>query len=249
LRSCGGGHPRRIAEGNHTCAAHADGSVSCWGLGRHGQLGFEPVETCANNYACATVPTAVPGIADVVALAAGLRHTCALQEQGTVLCWGDGEAGQLGPDSDLGPAPVLVPVVGDIVQLVAGGSRTCVLVADGTAECWGYELGPSPVPVPGLASAVWISTAHQHGCAVLDDTSVVCWGDNTYGKLGDGTTESRPNAAAVLGVTNAIEVAVNGFSSCALLGNDEVWCWGYNGYGMLGNASNMDSHVPVKVAL
>jgi len=42
------------------------------------------------------VPTQVPGLKDVAAVAAGLHFAAALQEDGTIWCWGDNEFGQLG---------------------------------------------------------------------------------------------------------------------------------------------------------
>ena len=42
------------------------------------------------------VPTRVPGLTDVIAVAAGLHFAAALQSDGTIWCWGDNEFGQLG---------------------------------------------------------------------------------------------------------------------------------------------------------
>jgi hypothetical protein len=64
----------------HTCAAHSDGSVSCWGLNHFGQLGDgtlqdrdEPVEVC--------------GLEGVATVSTGDFNTCAVSD-GRVQCWG-----------------------------------------------------------------------------------------------------------------------------------------------------------------
>jgi len=64
------------------------------------------------------VPTKVPGLTDVVAVAAGLHFAAALQSDGTIWCWGDNEFGQLGdgttfdsayPVQILGAVEVTIP--------------------------------------------------------------------------------------------------------------------------------------------
>jgi len=42
------------------------------------------------------VLTQVPGLTDVIAVAAGLHFAAALKSDGTIWCWGDNEFGQLG---------------------------------------------------------------------------------------------------------------------------------------------------------
>lgn len=90
----------------HGCAV-ANGAVRCWGSNRAGQAG-EPsfdaecpgITEIASDY-CKTyaffAPIPVPGLADVVDLAAGGQHTCATDRQGGVRCWGDAAGLQLGP--------------------------------------------------------------------------------------------------------------------------------------------------------
>src|SRR5579863_8882115 len=87
-------HQVRLSAGsNHTCAVLDDGSVRCWGTNADGQLGDGTITT--------TPKTAVKasGLAYVVSVAAGARHTCALRADGFVWCWGADGAGQLGNGS------------------------------------------------------------------------------------------------------------------------------------------------------
>ncbi|MFO0601560.1 MAG: hypothetical protein U0324_00230 [Polyangiales bacterium] len=80
------------AGGWHTCAiARADGRVFCWGRNDAGQLG-DGTTTQRNT------PVEVVGLRGVTAIAAGLRHTCAMFG-GRVRCWGDNAVGQLGDGS------------------------------------------------------------------------------------------------------------------------------------------------------
>ena len=84
---------------NHTCAILNDHSLRCWGLNSLGQLG---VGTSSNEdcggIACMKSPTAVNLGTNrtAVAVTAGLHHTCALLDDGSVKCWGFNYFGQLG---------------------------------------------------------------------------------------------------------------------------------------------------------
>lgn len=94
----------RLAVGNaHACALRDDGSVTCWGQNFQGQLGSGSVGGSSFS------PVDVPGLSDVVELASGDRHTCALIEGGAVRCWGQGNLGQLG-NADNGTADSGTPL-------------------------------------------------------------------------------------------------------------------------------------------
>ena len=80
----------------------------------HGDIGF------------ASTPVAVDGLGDVVAIAAGEEHTCALLGIGTATRWGDGTA-----------TPAAVNGLHGAIGLAAGWYHNCAALADGTARCWG----------------------------------------------------------------------------------------------------------------
>jgi alpha-tubulin suppressor-like RCC1 family protein len=151
---------------NHTCAVTASGRLRCWGATDKDQLGNgEKCRKCSNGQTCllhedcpagdvcddelAYCPLAVealsvadgPALADVVAAAAGIAHTCALRGDGAVACWGDNENGQVGDGvlscgSHCG-IPVVVPGVSNATALAAGGRHTCIRTAGGDVRCWG----------------------------------------------------------------------------------------------------------------
>ena len=89
----------------------ADRGVNCWGFNNLGQAGDftgkDPV----------TTPSGVGGLAKVVQLTLGSSHSCALNEDGDVYCWGANNRGQLAlpsPDGSVDnashPDPVKVPL-------------------------------------------------------------------------------------------------------------------------------------------
>jgi alpha-tubulin suppressor-like RCC1 family protein len=117
--------------GYFTCALRANGTVSCWGDGTHGEAGDGTM--LQSSY----VPSTVAGIPDAVAIAVDRFHACALRAGGTVSCWGGSDPGQDDgglPDSAL---PVTISGVSGAVAIRAGGDSTYALRPDGSILAWG----------------------------------------------------------------------------------------------------------------
>ena len=190
-----------------TCALGSDGTVSCWGDNRTGQLGNGSL---TSTVAPASAPVSVTGITDAIAVRSGPRaeSTCALQFGGGVLCWGDNFAGQLG-----------------------NGGQTGMI--DGVAA---NSLVPVPV-IGLTDAAVNIAVGGLHACAVLASGSAACWGSNTWGMLGNGTTVDSSTAVAVVGLTNVQEIAAGGGTTCAVLSDGTATCWGLNTFFQLGDGN------------
>lgn len=132
-----------IATGyTHTCAITDTGGVRCWGAGTDGQLGN------GSNSATASTPVEVSGIGSTtdngaVNLCAGLAHACALIEDGTVRCWGQGSSGQLGnAGTTASNTPVNVAGISGVAgnRAVAVGcfeNHSCAVTDTGAVKCWG----------------------------------------------------------------------------------------------------------------
>jgi alpha-tubulin suppressor-like RCC1 family protein len=97
-----GGRNHMCAIGEETISGVPLGPLFCWGYNGQGQLGLELAAGDSTN-----VPERVfPG--DVRAVAAGDAHTCAIDPDGKLLCWGSNEFGAMGTTatSRLSPTPV-----------------------------------------------------------------------------------------------------------------------------------------------
>jgi alpha-tubulin suppressor-like RCC1 family protein len=255
---CGGGRVIQVSAGLHACALVKVGKVFCWGSNEFGETGSAPTTQSCSGNACLPTPSEVPVVKDVVEVRAGYYSTCARTQAGTVWCWGQNTAGQLGhasSQSDVTPQAVasLNAAAIDVGYLFA-----CAVDTSGALQCWGSDLYgtlggvvdggstfvPTSVPLSGLATGV--STGlDSHACALLTGGPVACWGENELGALGhDPATDPMcppsnvPCSAApvaVNGVTGATAVRAGSGVTCALVGDGGVSCWGDDGLGQFGN--------------
>lgn len=199
-----------VAGEEHTCALRAGGEVRCWGYNSAGQLGYGHTNTIGDDETPAQAGD-VPLPGPVASLAAGSSHTCAVLEDGRVVCWGANNAGQLGlghtdhigNDELVDAATGFVALPGAAVEVTAGFEHTCARLESGDVVCWGRQaegqLGtgePDDIgddetvaslgPIALGGAAIDIDTSYNHTCAVLEGGAVRCWGSNGSGQLGNG---------------------------------------------------------------
>lgn len=157
-----------------SCALLASGGLECWGRNSDGQLGQG--DTNDRGDAVAEMGDLLPPIdlgagKSAVLVAGGGSYACALLTGGSIKCWGDADAGQLG--------------LGDAVARGNGPDE----MGDNLPA---VSLGTGKVPVGLTASMV-------RTCAWFDDRSVKCWGKNGAGQLGLGDLEDRGNGPGEMG--------------------------------------------------
>ena len=211
-----GGVAVQVVTGSwHSCALLDDGTVRCWGWGGvESRLGYgNGDEVGAESTPASAGP--VPIGRQVVQLAAGADHTCALTVLGSVRCWGLNEDGWLGygPEwegeiigDDETPAEVGdVELGGVAVQLAAGEGHTCAVLEGGGVRCWGANVAgvlgypgvqavgiwdvPADAPLVDVGGPVTqLAAGGWFNCAVLAEGAIRCWGDNHRGQLGHGNT-------------------------------------------------------------
>lgn len=175
----------------------------------------------------------------VVDLAAGYAHACAVTTDGRVRCWGRNHEGGLGDGSHGRSAtPVLVRDVRGATAVVTGRMHSCALVEGGRVWCWGTDdsqqigdrgsSGPAqsiPAEVPGLRDVAQITSGWDHTCALTQRGQVFCWGVNRMGQLGDGSRRVRGRPVPVRGV-RATHIAAGHDTTCAATVEGAVACWG-----------------------
>ncbi len=235
----------RLAAGyNHTCALAKDLSMWCWGSDLDGELG-----NGARAEAVAT-PQRVVGLpAPPVAIAASGWHTCSLDQDGNLACWGrntSGECGVEGADRFLSPTPV-VSVGAGLGALALGTWHTCVaLPPSGDVRCFGRnsdgQLGTGgsgqfetrPQSVLNLSDVTFMAAGDDHTCAIRGNGETWCWGDGFLGELGDGLGQ-RHSTPGRAGIAGAVHLAGGIEHTCAVVGGGKVRCWGKGLQGQLGS--------------
>lgn len=245
------------AGGYHTCAITNNNIVWCWGNNERGQLGNEKIAFSQAK------PSVVSGLStDLITISAGGHHTCALEGDHTVKCWGFNGAGSLGNGTTVDHAkPVTtIGLNGDIVAISSGKYHSCALTNNGSAKCWGFNIAGgvgddsvvnrlSPVDVVGLNGDLKaISAGELHTCALHNNGNVKCWGSNSHGQLGDGTSITRTTPISVVNLEHEIvAISAGWLHTCALTREGLVKCWGANTHGQLGDGTNLDQRIPTYV--
>ena len=214
-----------IASGaGHVCVLLDDGSVVCWGYNGWGGVG-------TGSFTNMVVPTYVQSLSSgssrtATSIDAGYGHTCAITNAGP-LCWGKGDAGQLGDGQNQynRATPQTVGSFGtgvSAVNITAGWGHTCASLSNGNLSCWGSEelgaLGPttpSSTSIPGPqfnlstnGTVVKISTLNAHTCVLTSVNDSWCWGFNHAGQLGDGVSTDRSVPTLVAGYPGNRDLAL-----------------------------------------
>ena len=151
------------------------------------------------------VPTSTPPPPpETIAISAGEEHTCALRDNGDVVCWGSNEHGQTSAPG------------GPFVAISAGLWHTCGLrESDAAVVCWGNNID-GQASAPG-GRFIAISAGMWHTCGLREsDAVVVCWGSNEFGMRN-----------VIGGRFIAISAQSKGHI-CGLRENGAAVCWGWN---------------------
>jgi len=168
---------------SHTCAI-SSGDLYCWGKNDQSQIGSP-----AGNQS--PTPNKVTGLPQLVSVATRKGHTCTLDREGHINCFGSDSHGQRGDGSITNEA--------GFTQIAVGNTHSCA-IQGGQMLCWGSneygQLGQDSATcrssarmvVPGFEDGVTsIATGEDHTCAIKNG-ALWCWGRNDYGQLGLGKT-------------------------------------------------------------
>ncbi len=196
----------------HSCRIDAAGLVECWGFNGAGQLGRG--DTADSRQPVKVQKGSGGYLSDVVAVAAGGYHSCALNVGGRVYCWGDNDSGQLGFNGGSKSATAVQVPLENVVSITAGGFHSCAIDSNREVFCWGKndfgQLGngsdqksatPSRVQPPSAGmfrGRIAVSAGENHTCSVSFDGHAFCWGRNIFGQLGTQSSADSPLPSPVV---------------------------------------------------
>ncbi len=233
----------------HGCVVDRLGAVHCWGWSGDGALGNGDLAERA-----VAEPRAVPELI-ASAVGAGGAHTCAIDTEGALRCFGVGSQGQLGRAVSAPQPNPLPPLLEGASEVVAGREHTCALIA---SELWcfggndGGQLGaalpdsqrdePVCMVLEGedscASSIVKASAGLAHTCVVFVDGQVACAGLNDRGEVNPLDPTTRLDALVPIALPSGVaaeEICVGQEHSCVLTTDGEIVCWGDNSDGQLGD--------------
>jgi len=216
------------ASSTHSLAINSAGELWAWGSNAFGQTGLGI--TTGNTL----VPTQVGTASNWIAIAAGYRHSLALNSAGEIWAWGNNETGQTGVTG----APVGAGT----------GAHISVPTRVGTANNWVYisaggtaHVSPAPTFMHGTSFA--INSAGE----------LWAWGSNSSGQTGVtgapvGTGQHIPVPTRVGAASNWTTISVGFAHVLAVNSAGELWAWGSNGSGATGlNTISSNTLVPTRV--
>lgn len=155
-------------------------------------------------------------------VSAGLNHTVAIANNGTLWAWGTNISGELG--IGFTPSFSLVPVQ-------VGTANNWVDISAGN----GFTLAIKTVGILGNQKTLW------------------AWGANSFGQLGDGTTDNKFVPTQIGTNTKWSQVSAGTNHSMAI--NDSsllstvrtLWGWGRNNVGQLGDGITPNQNIPIQI--
>ena len=116
-------------------------------------------------------PATGPGTAQkrlFTAITAGSYHSCGIEIDKTVACWGE-------DDSRQAQAPE-----GEFSAITAGNFHTCGIRVDRTVTCWGIDHEGETQAPEGEFTA--ITAGRLYTCGIRTDKTVACWGKDDSGQ-------------------------------------------------------------------
>lgn len=209
-----------------------EGRVSAWGRNDMGQLCSATLHSIAHSL----VPRTVPGLRDLVSIAAGWSCGYATNILGEWLTWGydagDDDPGELGIFTEIAHALEVTPA-----SLLA------------VTRC-------REDPVRDVLRSLQVeavAAGGEHSLALTSDGRVYAWGSNDHGQLGrngtagSGARDGLATPSPISALSGIVAVAAGDAHSLAVDGEGCVWAWGANAHGQLGDGTTEDRGEPAPV--
>ncbi len=234
---------KKVSIAGETVAAITENNeLYMWGSDNNGRLGTDdgvndyknPINNDLNT------PTKImDGVSDVKI---SQYNTMVLSISGAVYIWGEWRSDMLGDGSDqYRSAPDLTNPIADNAKYIAlSNINAAVITEDGSLYMWGKnnygQLGINSIQNSHKKiQTTNISDVNRvillvDNCvaAITANGSLYMWGKNSYGQLGDETTENKTSPYKVSQLQNVTGISnhSNYNVTTAITQNHEIWQWG-----------------------
>ncbi len=246
----------------------------CWGGGGVGPMALD----CRKERAKFESPQKIEHLQDedILGIAVGSNHACAVSECGDVYAWGEGRNGCLGNgQSDNQDIPDLIPTFTEkihVESISAGEMHTCALSDEGDVYSFGHiangRLGLGcfdnkdliDFSVPHIIHFSFnqkirlVACGSEHSVAV-GQSRMYSWGSGDGGRLGHGDYNDRwnPTEISALNGERIVDISCGTWHSACIVAippmrKDRGWLYTW-GSGINGQLGQGDTTIALKPAV
>ena len=232
--------------GYHILALDNDNNLWAWGDNEFGQLGDG---TTTNK----TSPTKIETNITFVQLSAGAFHNAGIDTEGRLWVWGLNTFGQLGDRTTINKSkPQKIMGDKEFTKVMASGYLT--LAIDTNNEIWhlGKDFGNSSFAnkeIRKLNFKIEYSEISGNSHYLFLDNRKKLWsfGSNSYGELGDGTTNTKTSPVQIKSEVQFLQVSAGDRFSLAIDSDGNLWSWGKNDECQLGDGTTTNKAIPEQI--
>lgn len=223
-----------IAGSAHNLALDAFGKVWSWGFGVYGQLGY----VVPNKFTA--IPREIPGLSNIVEIAAGKFHSLAIDSQGNVWTWGCNRNGQLGLGNLVDKhEPTKLSFYLPIIHIAVGYYHSFIVDVEGDVWGFGYnemgQLGTGdkidkivPQRITTLPPIKSISCNRTYSVFLSHVGTLFSVGENNNGQLGQGNVKCLTTPIEVPNISHVTQLSAGEEHVLALDQFGKVWGFGCN---------------------
>lgn len=142
----------------YSCGVNPSGNVECFA--------YEIPEEGPHQ-----TPAAEPPDGTFSYVSTAIHHTCAIDDEDAIECWGSDSDGRLDPPQ------------GAFVDVSLGHDFGCAIDDEGGIHCWGNDdEGALDAPEGRFLEVEAGGTDGHHVCAIDETHQIHCWGNDDYGQ-------------------------------------------------------------------
>lgn len=232
------GNVKHVSAGGQTTGIIKDDN-SLWLCGRND---FGQVGNGTTNMAKSFVQI----LSNVRCVSIGWANSYAVTADNKLYGWGRNDKGQLpGIKDEIVIEPTFL--MDNIIMVSTSVSSSCyvaVITGDGELCVWDTSKNTTQTVDRNVC---YVSVGKDYLEYIKDDGSLWSLGINSYGQLGNGTSDNISNPVKVMDVVKKVISSIE--TTFALKENGSVWSWGHNTNHLLGQA-NQNSEIslsPVQI--